>query len=147
MGNPGTVTILVTDLVGSTELRVAIGEDTADRLRRAHDRLLSELVLEHGGKVVKGMGDGIIATFAGAAGAVSAAVAMQQAVAVADRNSDRRAAVRIGMSAGDVTWDDGDCFGTPVVEAARLCACAEGGQILVADVVRILARGVATVTS
>lgn len=141
MGNPGTVTILVTDLVGSTELRVAIGEDTADRLRRAHDRLLSELVLEHGGKVVKGMGDGIIATFAGAAGAVSAAVAMQQAVAVADRNSDRRAAVRIGISAGDVTWDDGDCFGTPVVEAARLCACAEGGQILVADVVRILARG------
>ena len=71
----------------------------------------------------------------------SAAVAMQQAVAVADRNSDRRAAVRIGISVGDVTWDDGDCFGTPVVEAARLCACAEGGQILVADVVRILARG------
>ena len=87
------------------------------------------------------MGDGIIATFAGAAGAVSAAVAMQQAVAVADRGSDGRAAVRIGISAGDVTWDDGDCFGTPVVEASRLCACAEGGQILVADVVRILARG------
>ena len=49
--------------------------------------------------------------------------------------------IRIGISAGDVTLEDNDCFGTPVVEAARLCAAAIGGQILVADLVRVLARG------
>src|SRR5206468_329414 len=48
-------------------------------------------------------------------------------------------AIRIGISAGDVVWEDGDCFGTPVVEASRLCAVANGGQILTSEVVRLLA--------
>jgi tetratricopeptide (TPR) repeat protein len=49
--------------------------------------------------------------------------------------------VRVGISVGDVTWEDADCFGTPVVEASRLCKAAEGGQIFVADLVRAIARG------
>ena len=57
-----------------------------------------------------------------------------------------RQAIRVGLSAGDVTWDDGDCFGTPVIEAARLCAVADGGQILAADVVRVLGSRPATDT-
>ncbi|MEO7428893.1 MAG: AAA family ATPase, partial [Acidimicrobiales bacterium] len=48
-------------------------------------------------------------------------------------------AIRIGISAGDVAWEDGDCFGTPVVEASRLCNAAESGAILVSEVVRLLA--------
>src|SRR5260370_550773 len=47
--------------------------------------------------------------------------------------------VRIGASAGDVAFEEGDCFGTPVIEAARVCAAAGGGQILVTEVVRVLA--------
>ena len=58
-----------------------------------------------------------------------------------DPDAGGRQVVRVGISAGDVTWDDGDCFGTPVIEASRLCAAADGAQILVADVVRVLARG------
>jgi class 3 adenylate cyclase len=51
-----TATILVTDLVASTELRARLGEEQADRLRRLHDRLLRTSVETHGGVVVKGLG-------------------------------------------------------------------------------------------
>ena len=137
-----TATILVTDLVGSTELRVALGEERAEALRRTHDRLLTEAVTGNGGEVIKGLGDGVLALFSGAAEAVGAAVAIQQAVgAHVQRHPDDRLSVRIGISAGDVTLEDDDCFGTPVVEASRLCAEAQGDEILVADLVRLLARG------
>src|SRR5205823_4837027 len=50
-------------------------------------------------------------------------------------------AIRVGISVGDVTLEDGDCFGTPVIEASRLCAAAAGDQILIGELVRLLARG------
>ncbi len=139
----GTATIVFTDLVGSTELRTRLGDGVADELRRAHDQLLSGAVDEHGGTVVKGLGDGILAAFGAAADAVAASTAIQRAIDRANRRVDdaRRLAVRVGVSAGDVSWEDGDCHGTPVVTAARLCDRAVGGQILVDDLVRGLARG------
>ena len=76
-----------------------------------------------------------MATFGAASDAVGAAVALQGAVAVASPDL----AVRVGIASGDVAWEDGDCFGLPVVTAARLQAEAEGGQILVSDIVRLLA--------
>jgi class 3 adenylate cyclase len=137
-----TATILVTDLVGSTELRVALGEDRAEALRRIHDGLLAETVTANGGEVVKGLGDGILALFSGAAEAVAAAVSIQQRIADhVERHPEEALSIRIGLSAGDVTLEDGDCFGTPVVEASRLCAEAGGDEILAADLVRLLARG------
>ena len=54
--------------------------------------------------------------------------------------------IRVGVSAGDVAWKDGDCHGTPVVTASRLCAAATGGQILCDDLVRGLGRGNADLT-
>jgi class 3 adenylate cyclase/tetratricopeptide (TPR) repeat protein len=138
----GTATILFTDLVGSTAQRVQLGEDAAEALRRAHDRLLAAAVAAHHGTVAKSVGDGIMATFPGAADAVAAAVAIQQAVDGHNRRGPPvPLVVRVGISLGDVTWEQGDCFGTPVIEAARLCGVAEGGQILVADLVRLTARG------
>ncbi|HEX3796680.1 MAG TPA: AAA family ATPase [Acidimicrobiales bacterium] len=137
-----TATILVTDLVGSTALMSRIGDEHAERLRRVHDRLSRTAVETHGGFVVKGMGDGVMATFGEASGALSAAVAIQQAAqAQTLRNPDLPLVLRMGMSAGDITVDGGDCFGTPVVEAARLCNAADGGQILAADVVRLMVKG------
>ncbi len=138
-----TATILMTDLVGSTQLRSRLGEEAADHLHRLHDRLLREAVEHHGGVVVKGLGDGVLATFTGARDAVAAAVAIQQAADVhTRRHPEQSLVVRVGLSAGDVTVeDDGDHVGTPVIEASRLCAAARGGQILAADIVRALTRG------
>jgi class 3 adenylate cyclase len=137
----GTATIVVTDLVGSTRLRSALGEQTADDLRREHDVALTEAVTAHRGRVVKGAGDGILAAFESASDAVAAAVAMQQAVYELGRRHRLRLAMRVGISAGDVSWEGGDCFGLPVVEAARLEEAAEPGRILCAAIVRALARG------
>jgi class 3 adenylate cyclase/tetratricopeptide (TPR) repeat protein len=136
-----TATVLFTDLVGSTELRGRLGEEAADELRRRHDQVLAQAVEANNGRVVKGLGDGIMATFGGASDAVGAAVAMQQGI---DRlNRSGRApvplAVRVGLSAGDVGFEDDDVHGTPVIEASRLCAVGEGGEVLIADVVRALA--------
>lgn len=136
-----TATILVTDLVGSTELRAALGEDRAEKVRRLHDRALIEVAERAGGIVVKGLGDGLLVQFAGAAEAVGAAVAMQQAVDTLGRREALELFIRVGLSAGDVTVEDGDCFGTPVVEASRLCAAAGSGEIYAAEVVTVLARG------
>ncbi len=132
--------MLFTDLVGSTELRARLGK-AAEALRRKHDRLLIKAVQAHQGHVVKSLGYGLMATFVGAADGVAAAVSIQQAVDRDNRSAGAaaRLEVTVGLSAGDVKFEAGDCFGTPVVEAARLCELAGGGQILASEVVRLLA--------
>ena len=137
----GTATIVFTDLVGSTALRSQLGEQGADELRREHDAILTDAVVTHRGRVVKGAGDGILATFDSASDAVVASVAMQRAVEAMGRRRRLELAIRVGISAGDVSWENGDCFGLPVVEAARLEAAAAPGQILAAEIIRVLARG------
>ena len=79
----GTATILFTDLVGSTAQRAQLGEEAAETLRRTHDQLLTDAVAASRGTVAKHVGDGIMATFPGAADAVAAAVAIQQAIDIA----------------------------------------------------------------
>ena len=132
-----TATVLFTDLVGSTELRARLGEEAAEQLRREHDRLLTEVVEANAGRVVKGLGDGIMAAFAGATDAVAAAVAIQQAVDRLNRSGKAAVALalRVGVSAGDVSFEDDDVHGTPVIQAARLCAAAEGGEIVASELV------------
>lgn len=137
-----TVTVMVTDLVGSTGLRVGLGEEAADDLQLTHDRLLRKAVEDHGGSTVKGLGDGLLAVFSSASDAVAGAIAAQQAAYVHTRERPGLPLeLRVGISAGDVIFRDGDCFGTPVVEASRLCSVAVGRQILAADLVRVLGRG------
>ncbi len=143
--------VVFTDLVDSTVIRVSLGEQRADQLRRDHDAALERVAERHGGRVVKSTGDGVMVTFASASDAVEAAVGMQQAVH--DLHLDwpdvASLAIRVGISVGEVSVEDEDCFGTPVVEAARLEASAGGGEILCADSVRALAgaRTTASFTS
>jgi predicted ATPase/class 3 adenylate cyclase len=133
----GTATVLFTDLVGSTQLRQSLGDERADDVRRAHDRVIRDAIAAHAGTEIKGTGDGFMATFPAAAEAVSAAVAMQRGISRMARRGVN-VAIRVGISAGDVAWEDGDCFGTPVVEASRLCDAAETSVILTSEVVRLL---------
>ena len=135
-----TATVLFTDLVGSTELRSRLGENAAEEVRRQHDALVTGAVEASRGTLVKNLGDGIMATFVGASDAVAAAMAIQQAIGRHNRTSPAALEVRIGISAGDVVFEGDDCFGTPVIEAARVCAAAAGGQILASEMVRWLAR-------
>ncbi len=135
----GTVVICFTDIVESTELLTRLGDEAFDDVRRRHFDVLERQVEAHGGEVVKRLGDGLMTTFGSASDAVSAGVAMQRAVDAASRGTERDAvAVRVGISAGDATPEDGDWYGTPVVEGSRLCAAAAPGQILVSEVVRLL---------
>jgi class 3 adenylate cyclase len=140
MTGRSTAIVLFTDLVGSTELRARLGEEAAETLRRQHDAVVRSAVAANGGKVVKNLGDGFMATFAGAADGVSGAMDIQQAIARHNRGRRDSLGIRIGISAGDVVFEADDCFGTPVIEAARLCAAARGGQILASEIVRWMAR-------
>ena len=145
MTERSTAIVLFTDLVGSTELRSRMGEDAAEGLRQQHDALVTGAVQANRGAVVKNLGDGFMATFVGASDAVTAAIAIQQGIARYNRSGAAALAVRIGISAGDVVLDNGDCFGTPVIEASRLCGAARGGQILASEVVRWMARSGGTI--
>ena len=138
----GTATVMFTDLVASTELRQRLGEDAAELLRAQHDRLLTGRVESNDGRVVKRLGDGVMASFVSCTDALAAAVAIQQAVDLDNRRSGGEAlAVRIGISVGDVTFTGDDCFGLAVVEAQRLESAADPGAIWCTDVVAQLARG------
>lgn len=143
-----TQIIVFTDLVASTAQRAAVGDDVADGLLRRHSEVARAVVEAAHGRVVKSLGDGEMACFGSAVDAVGAAVRLQQAMAQAASSApaDHQLTLRIGVSAGDVREAEGDLFGTPVVEAARLCAAAAGGEVLVAELVRLLARGRSSVS-
>ena len=134
-----TVTLLFTDLVGSTESLSRVGADRGEILRREHFGLLRESVREHGGREVKNVGDGLMVAFDAVSNALWCAVGMQQALQARNRDADEPLLVRVGIATGEADVEDGDYFGVPVIEAARLCACANGGEILATHVVRVLA--------
>lgn len=127
-----TATIVSTGLLGSSELRARHGGATAGSVYRDHRQQLGEVVHRHGGRVVASAGQGVLAAFDAASPAVGAAIAMQVQVATAE------VAVRIGIAAGDVTWEDDECTGPAVVTATQLRAAADGGQIVTSPAVRLL---------
>ena len=139
MATPANVTVLFTDMVGSTALSSSMSVEIGDELRRAHFSLLRQAIVAHGGTEVKNLGDGVMAVFETASGAFAGAVAMQQGVELDNRLAPNPIGLRVGIGSGDATREGDDYFGDPVVTAARLCARAEGGQILVTDVSRAIA--------
>ena len=133
------VAILFTDIVGSTALSQRLSVEVADEVRRGHFSLLRQCVTASGGAEVKNLGDGMMAVFSATSSALACAVAMQQGVERENRASESPIGLRIGVSCGEATNEEGDYFGDPVIEAARLCARAEGGQVLVTDLVKGMA--------
>ncbi len=133
------ITVLFTDLVGSTELVSSLSPEAGDEIRRRHFSSLRRAIADTGGTELKNLGDGVMVVFSTASAALACAVAMQQAVDRDNRMAEHPLGLRIGLSGGEVSRDTDDYFGDPVIEAARLCARAEGGQILVAELVRAMA--------
>jgi class 3 adenylate cyclase/tetratricopeptide (TPR) repeat protein len=141
MGSVETVTVLITDLVGSTGLESRVGPAAADELRAEHFGLIREALAEAGGREVKNTGDGLMLVFDSAAAATDCAVGVQQRFEFRNRSAAEQLVVKVGLSVGDATAEGGDYFGLPVIEAARLCDRCSGGQILAKELVAHLAAG------
>jgi DNA-binding NarL/FixJ family response regulator/class 3 adenylate cyclase len=132
---PSFVTIMFTDVVGSTTLYDRYGDDEADAQRGRHFAVLREVVAAHEGREVKSTGDGLMVTFSSAVAAVRCAVELQRATTGAPDGLD----VRIGIDAGEPLSEGGDLYGTPVIVASRLCDAAGPGEVLATQVVRQIA--------
>jgi DNA-binding SARP family transcriptional activator len=129
-------TVVFTDVEDSTALRSSRGDDTAHRILRQHEHLVRKLLAEHHGREVKALGDGFLAVFGSGRRALAFAAALQRSLEEERWTSPAEAVrMRIGVNAGEVVEEGGDIFGQAVHAAARIAAKAEGGQILVSEVV------------
>jgi class 3 adenylate cyclase/pimeloyl-ACP methyl ester carboxylesterase len=125
--------ILAADVVGYSRLIRADEEGTLAALKAIREEIISPKIAEHHGRVVKLMGDGMLAEFGSVVDAVRNAVATQEAVAEhqADVSEDRRIVFRVGINLGDVVIDGDDIQGDGVNLAARLEALADPGGICI----------------
>jgi len=139
----GTVTVLFSDVEGSTDLRTREGDDVAQDVMRKHERLLRDQLEPYGGREVVFMGDGFMVAFASARKALECAIAIQRTFEQHNQSGpDHQIKVRIGLNSGEVLRESGTLYGTAVNAAARVSAKARGGQILVSQITRDLTAGV-----
>ena len=129
----GTVTLLFTDVEGSTRLWEAERDAMAAALRR-HDEILRGAIEQVGGYVFKTVGDSFCAAFSAARAGLDAALAAQRSLTAQSWPTSRPIVVRMGLHAGVCEERDGDYFGPAVNRAARLLSVASGGQVLVSGV-------------
>jgi class 3 adenylate cyclase len=132
-------TILFTDLMGSTSLLNEVGESAYMLFLTEHDLIIRRALVAARGREVKHTGDGLMASFDDVARALSCAIAIQGGFETRNATTDGPALlVRIGMAAGEPVDRDDDLFGSTVNLASRICDAADGGQILVSEVVQEL---------
>jgi class 3 adenylate cyclase len=134
--------VMFTDIVGSTEMAQRLGDDIAFELVTTHDAIVRGSVAEHSGRVIKHTGDGIMAVFMSPLQAIKSACKIQTAVSALVPEDDRPSfQVRIGAAAGEPIERDNDFFGSTVNLAARLCAQADPGTVLVTNGIAELCLG------
>jgi class 3 adenylate cyclase len=133
----GRVVILFSDIEESTALNERIGDRAWVRLIASHDKLVSGLVRQRSGHVVKSQGDGYMIAFARAEEAVRCGIDLQHELHKnAKRKPHEDIRVRIGVHMGRSVRRGDDLFGRNVAMAARVAAQAVGGEILVSQPVR-----------
>jgi class 3 adenylate cyclase/pimeloyl-ACP methyl ester carboxylesterase len=130
------MTVLFTDIVGSTSRTATVGDSTWRRLLDSHDRIAWGMIDRQGGTIVKSTGDGMLAWFDAPSDALAFACDFRGAVA------ELGIAIRCGLHTGEVELrESGDVLGTAVNLAARVEHAADDGTILVSSTVRDLVRG------
>jgi len=135
----GVAIVVFSDLVDSTALLARLGDDRMDQVRRAHLQDVADVVAGCGGRVVKTLGDGAMACFESALGALRAAASIQAAVERLDASQGGIGiAARVGVAVGEPISDGDDLHGMAVVIASRLCSVAASGEVLVQDLVGAL---------
>ena len=135
----GTVTLLFTDIEGSTQHWEQQRATMPEALRR-HDDVLRTAIEMHGGSVFKTVGDAFCAAFSHASDAAAAAADAQRALAAEDWSAIGGLVVRMALHSGSTDERDGDYFGPAVNRVARLMSIGHGGQIVVSGVTRDLAH-------
>ncbi|MDP9340822.1 MAG: hypothetical protein M3Q23_01685 [Actinomycetota bacterium] len=125
-----TKTFMFTDIVGSTNLAEAMGDEAWEQLLRWHDETLGSLFVRHGGEMVNRTGDGFFVAFDSSRRAIECSIAVQRALAEHRRSHGFAPAVRIGVHAAEASRRGGDYSGKGVHVAARIAALADGGQVL-----------------
>ena len=134
MSADGTVTIMFTDLEGSSVLMESLGEERWLELLEWHDSVVKQKTAVFGGTVVKGQGDGFMLAFPAAGSAAACASALQRTLS--DGWSGVPLPARIGLHTGNAKAEGGDFFGKTVVVSARIASMAGGGEILVSQTVQ-----------
>ncbi len=136
------ITIVFTDIEGSTATMERFGEEDWFEMLQAHNRLVRKLVAKRGGDVVKSQGDGFMLAFRSAGSALTCAAEFQRAVARSnDTQLERLLRVRVGVHTGNMFELDGDFLGRAVVLAARITGRARGGEVLVSAASRQYTEG------
>jgi predicted ATPase/class 3 adenylate cyclase/DNA-binding CsgD family transcriptional regulator len=139
----GTVTLLLTDVEGSTQLWESGPDAAADAIAR-HYELLDAAIVLHGGArpVEQGEGDSVVAAFKSATDAVAAALDIQRAFAEETWHAERAVRVRMALHTGEIRLRDaGNYFGPTIIRCARMRSVGHGGQILISDATRELVIG------
>jgi class 3 adenylate cyclase len=126
-----TKVFMFTDIVGSTNLLAAMGDDAWRQLLRWHDGTIRAIVNAHRGVIVSKLGDGFFVAFDDPADGLNAAVGIQRALHEHRRDHGFAPQVRIGLHRAEATFEDDNYSGGGVHLAARIGAVAEGGQIVV----------------
>lgn len=135
------LTVLFTDIAGSTALTERLGDERWVEVLSSHDAAVRCALAMHGGLEVKTVGDGFMAVFSGAAAAVRAGVDVHRLVSgvrVPEVPGGLR--IRVGAHSGPVICRAGDVLGRTVHVARRIASAADCGQVLVSAAVRVLAE-------
>jgi class 3 adenylate cyclase len=138
----GLRAIMFTDLEGSTDISSRLGDHRVLEILRRHDEVVRQALSDKGGREVKHTGDGILASFTYVSRAIDCALQVQRTFAARSNEEGATATgLRIGISAGEPVAESNDLFGAAVSMAARICAHASPGQVLVSSAVRDLSIG------
>jgi predicted ATPase/class 3 adenylate cyclase len=134
----GTLTLLFTDIEGSTRLELALGTSRYGELRERHRVLLRQVWLRHGGVEVGTEGDSFFVVFERPSAAVAAAAEAQRVLSDEPWAPDGVVRVRMGMHTGEVGLVGGSYVGTAINRASRIASAAHGGQVVVSATTRAL---------
>jgi DNA-binding NarL/FixJ family response regulator len=130
----GTVTLLFTDIEGSTRLLEHLGDTRAREVFRAHDAIVRDAVERGDGTEVEREGDAFMIAFSSARRAVESSIEIQRSIA----RSEVPLRVRAGLNTGEVVAEERGYFGRAVFVASRVAGMAAGGEILVSELTRSL---------
>ena len=134
----GTITIMFSDIEGSTQLTERLGDKAWMKVLREHNAIVRKQIKAHGGFEVKSEGDGFMIAFQSAGKALACASAIQKALLARNDSAAEPVKVRMGLHAGEVIKEGEDFFGRNVIMAARVASQAQGGEILASAVLKAL---------